>query len=153
MKKIALTAFFIALILIQFYQPEKNESTITPPTDIVVMTAPPKPIEALLKNTCYDCHSNNTRYPWYANIVPVSYFLADHVKDGKKHLDFSVWGDYTSKKQKHKLEELIDEVSERKMPLKSYTWLHRDAKLSEEEIQLLTGWANELMASYPPAAE
>jgi hypothetical protein len=153
MKKTLLTVFIIAIILMQFYRPAKNQSALMPATDLIVMTAPPKPVENLLKNACYDCHSNNTRYPWYANVAPVSYFLANHIEEGKEHLNFSVWGDYSPKRRDHKLEEIIEEVSERQMPIKSYTWLHGNAKLSAEDIQTLTEWAKQLRVSVQPADE
>ncbi len=153
MKKTLLTVFIIAIILMQFYRPAKNQSALMPATDLIVMTAPPKPVENLLKNACYDCHSNNTRYPWYANVAPVSYFLANHIEEGKEHLNFSVWDDYSPKRRDHKLEEIIEEVSERQMPIKSYTWLHGNAKLSAEDIQTLTEWAKQLRVSVQPADE
>ncbi|MCG8524267.1 MAG: heme-binding domain-containing protein, partial [Pseudomonadales bacterium] len=102
----------------------------------------------ILKTACYDCHSANTEYPWYNTIAPVSYWLADHIEDGKKHLDFSDWQNYDEKKKDHKLEELIEEVKGGSMPLNEYTWTHADAKLSEEQISALVSWAEKTRATY-----
>ena len=146
-KKI-LIVLLIALVLLQFYPPEKNASGVIPETDLIVMAQPPGPVGDILKNSCYDCHSNTTNYPWYNNIVPVSYWLADHIEHGKEHLNFSVWGEYDAKKKAHKLEELIEEVKQHEMPLNSYLWMHSEAKLSEEQMETLIRWADALRLSY-----
>ncbi|MFM8485102.1 MAG: heme-binding domain-containing protein, partial [Bacteroidota bacterium] len=91
--------------------------------------AVPENVMAVLKPACYDCHSNQTRYPWYAGIQPVAWWLAEHVNDGKRHLNFD---EFTTRKiavQNHKLEEIIEMVKEEEMPLGSYTWTHADARL------------------------
>jgi hypothetical protein len=102
---------------------------------------------------CNDCHSNLTRYPWYANIQPIASWLANHVNEGKRELNFS---EFTKRKiavQNHKFEEIIEMVKEGKMPLGSYTWVHRDAALTEAQKQTLTQWAqacmDTLQAQYP----
>ena len=146
-KKILLI-LLIAFVLIQFYPPEQNDSGIVPDTDLIVMTNPPAAVGNLLKTSCYDCHSNTTDYPWYNNIVPVSYWIAGHIKHGKGHLNFSEWGTYKDEKKDHKLEELTEEVKQHKMPLNSYLWMHREAGLSDEEIKTLTDWANALRLKY-----
>lgn len=151
-KKILLI-LLIAFVLIQFYPPEKNASGVIPETDIIVMVNPPAPVGNILKNSCYDCHSNTTNYPWYNSIVPVSYWLADHIEHGKEHLNFSVWGEYNAKKKAHKLEELTEEVKRHEMPLNTYLWMHADARLSDEQIKMLTDWANALRLNYQSAAK
>ena len=153
MVKNILIMLLIAFVLIQFYPPEKNQSGTIPETDIVMMTHPPEAVKNILETSCYDCHSNTTRYPWYNNIVPVSYWMADHIDHGKKHLNFSDWGTYNSKKKAHKLEEVIEEVKAHEMPLKSYLWMHDEAKLSEEQIKTLTEWADRLRLSYRSEAQ
>ncbi|MCB0375809.1 MAG: heme-binding domain-containing protein, partial [Sinomicrobium sp.] len=150
--KNVLIILLIAFVLIQFYPPEKNLSDSVPETDIIVMTDPPETVKTILKTSCYDCHSNTTNYPWYNAVVPVSYWLADHIKHGKEHLNFSEWGTYNTKKKAHKLEELTEEVKKREMPLNSYLWVHGDARLSDEQIKALTGWADALRLSYRSAA-
>lgn len=148
LKKVAV-ALLVVLIAIQFYRPEKN--TTEDPDYVRVFeteTAPNQEVKALLKKVCYDCHSDNTVYPWYNNFAPVSYWLAGHIEEGKEHLDFSDWANYTPKKKDHKLEELIEEVEEGEMPLKSYTWTHGDARLTQTQRQLLIAWAQEARSQY-----
>ena len=105
-------------------------------------------VSTLLEMACYDCHSNKTRYPWYANVMPVAYFLNDHVTDGKRHLNFSEFTHRSIAVQNHKLEEIIEEVGEGEMPLESYTalGLHEEADLSDAQRQLLIDWARQQMA-------
>lgn len=145
MKKI-LWGFLGILVLIQFIRPERNLSDDNQQHLSTVLPIPAD-VEKVLQVACYDCHSNKTNYPWYANIQPVAWWLQHHVDDGKKHLNFST---FTSKKaavQNHKLEEIIETVKEGEMPLNSYTWVHKDAVLSPEQQVLLTSWASSLMDS------
>ncbi|WP_340198951.1 heme-binding domain-containing protein [Ascidiimonas sp. W6] len=146
-KKI-LILLLIALIVIQFLRPEKNLSETIPATDFIAMTSPSPKIETTLRSACYDCHSNNTKYPWYSEVAPISFLIAEHVKDGKKHLNFSEWGNYSVKKKAHKLEELIEEVEEGHMPESAYTWMHAEANLSKEQVAELNSWAKDLRFIY-----
>jgi cbb3-type cytochrome oxidase cytochrome c subunit len=139
---------FTIFIIIQFFPPKLNRADTTPPTDIILATNPSTVVEATLINTCYDCHSNSTRYPWYTGIEPLSYWFASHIKDGKKNLDFSIWEQYSAKKKIHKLEEITEAVNEGWMPLKSYKWLHREANLTPEQIKAITDWAALLQLKY-----
>ena len=143
-----LIILLIGFVLMQFYRPDKNESDAIPETDIIVMTHPPEAVSAILKTSCYDCHSNHTEYPWYNNVAPVSYWLADHIDHGKGHLNFSEWGAYNAKRKAHKLEEVTEMVEKNEMPLDSYVWLHGEAKLSPEQAKTLTEWANTLRLTY-----
>lgn len=138
----------IVFAMIQFFRPKKNLSDTIPATDFIAMTKPSPEVETTLRSACYDCHSNNTNYPWYSEIAPVSFVIAEHVKDGKKHLDFSEWGNYSAKKKAHKLEELIEYVEEGYMPESSYTWMHSEARLSKEQIAELTNWARDIRFIY-----
>ncbi|MCK0162196.1 heme-binding domain-containing protein [Allomuricauda sp. F6463D] len=146
-KKIAI-ALLIVLVGMQFLRPEKNISEGDYVTAFENEAKPSQEVKKILKTACYDCHSANTEYPWYNNIAPVSYWLADHIEDGKKHLDFSSWTSYDTKKKDHKLEELIEEVKEGNMPLNEYTWTHSDAKLTEDEVSVLVAWAEQTRANY-----
>jgi hypothetical protein len=140
--KITLLFLVIALAGIQFFRPEKNLSPGAPgPDDLTVMHPPPAAVRQILERACFDCHSNNTRYPWYAEVQPVAWWLADHVKEGKSHFNFSVFGTYSTKKQLHKLEELMDEVQDGEMPLSSYKLAHADARLTPDEVKSLIEWA------------
>lgn len=143
-----LIVLLIVFIVIQFFRPEKNLSDTIPATDFIAMTNPSPAIETTLRSACYDCHSNNTNYPWYNEIAPVSFMIAEHIKDGKKHLNFSEWGTYSAKKKAHKLEELVEEVEEGHMPESSYTWMHADANLTKEQVAELNNWAEDLRFIY-----
>lgn len=115
-KKIGLV-LLVALVIAQFFGPEKNESNLAIEV-FLAETNPPKNVEKILQNACYDCHTNKTTYPWYSKITPVNYWLEDHVADGKKHLNFSDWANYSLKKKEHKMDELHEEVEKKEMPLK-----------------------------------
>jgi hypothetical protein len=128
------------LIIIQFFPASKVNTEINQAKDFIRLTSPDAEITAILKSACYDCHSLTTEYPWYARIQPVGWWLKGHVKGGRKHLNFSTWGDYNPKKRAHKLEECIEGLEEGRMPLKSYTWTHDDAKLSSDQVEKLASW-------------
>ena len=140
LKKI-LILLFIVFLIAQFFGPEKNEGDIASVTTFLDETAPPERVKIVLKESCFDCHSNHTRYPWYNNITPVNYWMADHIKHAKGHFDVSIWSDYSAKKKDHKLEELMEMVEKKEMPLPSYTWMHGDAKLTDEQITAIAEWA------------
>lgn len=142
LKKILLV-FVLLLIGIQFIRPTKNLSSAPTPNDLTAVHPAPPAVKQLLSAACYDCHSNNTRYPWYAEVQPLAWWLASHVSDGKAELNFSEFGTYPAKKAARKLEESIDEVAERKMPLPSYRLIHGDARLSDAQIKLLGDWLKE----------
>ena len=139
----------IAFVVIQFIRPEKN---ISESQDYVLAfeteTTPSDEVKTILKSACYDCHSDNTKYPWYNNIAPVSFWLAEHIEHGKEELNFSDWENYSIKKKDHKLEELVEEVEEGKMPLDEYTWTHKDARLTVEQKDVLFEWAKNTRAGY-----
>jgi mono/diheme cytochrome c family protein len=146
-KKI-LVVLVIVFVIAQFFSPEKNEGDVSELNVFLAETNPPADVKKILETTCYDCHSNNTTYPWYNSITPVNYWLADHVKDGKKHLDFSKWSSYSLKKKEHKMDELYEEVEHGEMPLDSYTWTHADANLSEEQINAVVAWGKNVQQAY-----
>ena len=142
-KKIALIAV-ILLVLIQFFQPEKNISESAQTASIGLHYDVPEEVGGILKKACLDCHSNNTRYPWYSRVQPVAWYLSYHVNDGKEELNFDEFSLYQLKKQDHKLKEVVETVQQGEMPLESYTLIHREAALSPEERQLLIRWAKNL---------
>jgi hypothetical protein len=129
----------IALVVIQFIRPEKNEAGYDTIKIFEADTKPSNDVVGILKSNCFDCHSNNTVYPWYAEIAPVSLWLDEHVEHGKEEFNVSEWESYSAKKKDHKLEELIEEVEEGHMPLDSYTWIH--GKLNDNDKKLLIQWA------------
>lgn len=136
-----LIILLIAFVIAQFFGPEKNEGDLATIDTFLADTNPPEDVKAILKESCFDCHSDVTRYPWYNNITPVNYWLAEHVADGKKHFDVSAWQDYSVKKKDHKLEELIEMVEEKEMPLDSYTWTHSEANLTDSQRNSIMDWA------------
>ncbi|MBJ2172940.1 heme-binding domain-containing protein [Aureibaculum sp. A20] len=142
-KKIVI-GLLLVIVAIQFYRPEKNISIETPDTDFLVVNGTDANLAATIKASCYDCHSNNTAYPWYAEVAPVSWWVANHVNDGKKHFNFSIWDTYSDKKKDHKLEENIEMIEEKEMPLESYLPMHPEAKLSEEQQKELIAYFKEV---------
>ena len=139
-----LTGVAVALIGIQFIRPPRNESAGPFPGDIHEVHAVPAPVSDVLKRHCYDCHSNNTSYPWYTNVQPVGLWMAWHVREGKEHVNFSEFAANKPKRAAHMMEETYEMVEAREMPLPSYTIIHRDAKLSDEQIKLVADWARDL---------
>ena len=136
MKKILL-ALAAVLVLIQFYRPEKNISTEQSADAIELHYNVPKNVGTILQTSCYDCHSNNTKYPWYNNVQPVASWLNSHVIDGKKHLNFDEFNAYPLDRKIKKLKEIGETLEENEMPLSSYTLIHGDAKLSDAEKKCL----------------
>ena len=144
MRKKYLTGVLAAFVIIQFIRPTWNNSKNINQNDIMIRYRVSDEIQGILRQSCFDCHSNNTRYPWYAQVQPVGWWLQNHVSDGKRHLNFSEFGSYPEKKAKKKFEEIVDEVGEGEMPLGSYLRLHADAKLTTEQAKTLTDWAGAL---------
>ncbi len=152
--KILLIALLVAFVLIQLYpRPVKNSNSEPTPMSIDKALEVPAPVMAILKTSCYDCHSNNTYYPWYANLQPVAMWLNDHVVEGKGELNFSEFGSYRLNRQYRKLEEMGEEVSEGEMPLSSYTIIHRNASLDDVQKKTLQDWVtrtrSDFAARYP----
>ncbi|GHM99735.1 heme-binding protein [Cytophagales bacterium WSM2-2] len=140
-----LVAVLAVVVIIQFIRPERNISKSEGPNEIQTKYQVPPEVLSILKQSCYDCHSNNTNYPWYANVQPVGWWIQrSHVNDGKRHLNFSEYATYAEKKAKHKFEEIADEVKSGGMPLSSYTWMHHSAVLSPEQAKTLVDWAESL---------
>ncbi|RKR12304.1 heme-binding protein [Maribacter vaceletii] len=144
--KIILVCLVIVLIILQFFSVDQNNAEIRDVTDFEAETKPSKEVAAILEKQCYDCHTNKTVYPWYGKIAPVSMWMADHIEEGNEHFNLTEWNKYNDKKKDHKLDELIEEVEENKMPLKEYTWTH--GNITEEEKESLIKWAKEARAKY-----
>lgn len=135
------------LVIIQFIRPTRNNGEAAGPNDITQVVQVPAPVMTILKESCYDCHSNHTEYPWYTNVQPVGWWMQHHVDEGKEELNFSEFKTYPLKRQLHKLHETEEMVVENKMPLSSYTMIHSDAALNREEVQLLLQWVDTSMKS------
>jgi len=139
--KIVLLVLLGVLVLVQFIRPAKNQSTgqeLT--TDISKIYVVPDDVQTILQNACYDCHSNNTRYPWYVNIEPIGWLMAGHIRNGKKELNFNEYGTYSSKRQRNKLKRMKEQIEENKMPLSSYALMHREARLTAYQKDQVTKW-------------
>jgi len=145
-KKILLV-LIVAFIAIQFVQPAHNKSEEVLPTDLANTLAVPNNIKIILQNACYDCHSNNTVYPWYSNIQPAAWLMARHIKNGKQKLDLSDFGSNTTRKQISKLKEMINQIKDDEMPIASYKMMHKDARLSKEQKKLVIGWISKVADS------
>lgn len=143
LKKI-LKIFLVILVLIQFYRPEKNISSEITTTDFLVTTKASEDIVSIFKTSCYDCHSNNTSYPWYAEVAPVSWWIAHHIDEAKEELNFSEWSTFSEKRISKKLKEMVEELEEKEMPLKTYLPLHPEAKLSDQQRTELIVWIKSL---------
>lgn len=137
--KIVIRIVIVAFVIIQFIRSDKNEGGYESLSDFKTETNVSEKVYSILETNCFDCHSNQTVYPWYAEISPLSYWFKDHIDEGKDELNFSEWKNYSTKKKDHKLEELIEEVDEGEMPLDSYTWIH--GKLPEDDQKVLLEWA------------
>jgi len=125
------------LLLIQLVKIDIPEPPKATPEDRIKA---PAEIASLLERSCNDCHSNTTRWPWYANIAPISFEVRGHVKDGRKWLNFDIWNQYDEKKQQERLKGIVKTI-DIKMPLPSYIWAHPEAKLSKEERESIKEWA------------
>ena len=152
LKKILLILLLI-FIVIQFIRPQKNIHTGSQPSAISTIYTVPANVDSILVKACKDCHSNNTRYPWYNKIQPVTWYLNNHVIDGKEELNFDEFATYKISRQYHKLEEIKEQIEKSEMPLSSYTLIHRDAILSDAEKHMLINWSEglrkQMEAKYP----
>ena len=126
-------ALVVFLIVAQFFPIDKTNPPADMTKDFISMTNPPDQIVEHIKVACYDCHSHHTKYPWYTDVAPVSWWIKGHMKNATKHLNFSTWGDYSQKKKDHKLDECIDFVEKNWMPLLIYKIAHPESKLTDDE--------------------
>lgn len=137
----------VAVTAVQFIRPEKNISNEAPQTAITQHFPVPQTIQSVLQRSCYDCHSNNTAYPWYAEVQPLGWWLSKHVRDGKKGVNFDEYAGYRLMKQYRRFNDIIEQVQEDKMPLPSYLVVHRYAKLTTEEKDELVRWCTAMRDS------
>lgn len=137
----------VGFILIQFVRPGKNNNTNLTASDITNTLHVPDSVLSILKVACFDCHSNNTRYPWYANFQPVGWFMANHITNGKKRLNFNEFGLLPIRRQQSKLKSIASQINDNDMPLPSYKWIHHDARLSDNNKKLIIEWAERSMDS------
>jgi len=131
-----------AFVAIQFIRPDLSNPPVDPALDIQQVLQAPTEVHAILQGACYDCHSNETKYPWYSQVAPVSWWLADHIQEGREHLNFSTIGSLPAKERAEVLGEAAEEVQEGEMPLNSYTWTHPAARLNATQRDLVLTWLN-----------
>jgi hypothetical protein len=132
--KISGYTLIVLFLLIQLKQIERSNPPEIADSEI------PDEVKAILKAKCYDCHSNEVHWPWYSYLAPVSWKVAQHVEDGRKEVNFSKWDTYSPDKQEEKIGETFDEVLDGEMPIESYLWIHRDSKVTDEDIDIIDEW-------------
>lgn len=140
--KNSLLTIFILLIIFQFFRIDKTNPPLDAANDIAVVAQMPAELHTLIKASCYDCHSNEVKYPWYTNVAPLSWWIKHHINEGREELNFSEWGTYKSRRIDKKLKECAEMLEEGEMPLSSYTIIHGEAKLSEAQKAQLIAWFN-----------
>jgi len=140
-KYLKIKYLIILLIVIQFYRPTKNISSEISKNNIFKTEIVPHEVQKTIKTSCFNCHSNNTTYPWYNNIAPISWWLANHISEGKEELNFDEWGSYSLKRKNKKLKEIKKQLEEKEMPLESYLWMHENAILSKTQTKAIIDWA------------
>lgn len=138
-KKIAL-GVLILLVLVQFIPVDTSNPAIDKQKDFITVTKAPEEVAHILKTSCYDCHSNETAYPWYFKVAPVSWWLKHHINEGREELNFSTWADFSTKRKDKKLKESIKMVQEGEMPMGSYTLVHKEAVINEAQQKTLVDW-------------
>lgn len=141
--KIIVVVLFVAFVAVQFYRPDRNTPPIVEAETLEAATQIPENIEQILTRSCSDCHTNKTKYPWYSQIAPASIFLANHISEGRRSLNLSIWNTYETNRKRRKLDQVCEQITDGEMPLPSYLWIHRSAKLSDEDVKTLCDWADE----------
>lgn len=142
--KIIALILLVGFVGIQFVPTDLNQSDTVPKTDFLLVNNTQESISELLQESCYDCHSNNTEYPWYNKVQPVAWFLEDHINEGKEELNFNEWDAYSNRRKNSKLKSIISQVKDDEMPLASYTLIHKDAKFSNSEKTLIIDYMKNL---------
>ncbi|HLN54064.1 MAG TPA: heme-binding domain-containing protein [Lentimicrobium sp.] len=136
-KSVVVWTIIVLIVLIQFIRIEQENPQSNPQYEFFNVASVPQNVQAVFIASCYDCHSNHTNYPWYSNVAPVSWMMANHIKEGREHMNFSEWGNYSKKDKLKMIEESIEEIDKGKMPLKSYVLIHKDARLTPEEKEII----------------
>jgi hypothetical protein len=131
-----------AFVVIQFWRPARTNPAVDPAQTMHAQLQVTPQVSGILERSCNDCHSNATRWPWYTNVSPVSWFVVNHVNDGRKELNFSEWGWFSTNRKVKKLQEICEQVEDGAMPLTTYTPLHSGSKLSPDDVKALCDWAN-----------
>jgi hypothetical protein len=136
-------ALIAVLLIIQLIPANLPEITDNNTDDLLANNSLSQNIEEILRSSCYDCHSNETVYPWYSYVAPVSFLVARDTRKGRKHLNFSEWESLSKPDKAEALDELSEEVEEGEMPMKIYPITHPDARLSDKQREALISWADD----------
>ncbi|HVT86935.1 MAG TPA: heme-binding domain-containing protein [Chitinophagaceae bacterium] len=143
----------IALVIIQFFHPKRNKAEGEQANYIGKVFTVPDDVKSILAKGCNDCHSNNTRYPWYCNFQPIDWWTNNHVKDGMRHLNFDEFSNKSLRYQYNKIGEVSEQIKKGEMPINSYTWIHKDAILTDAEKSKIYAWTDairdSMKAKYP----
>jgi hypothetical protein len=139
--RVGTALFVVAFAGVQVIRPERTNAAVDPGTRLEAQVQVPQDVGTILARACADCHSDETRWPWYSHVAPVSWFVIDHVNHGRSHLNFSRWAGYSDAERRTRLENVCDLVSKGEMPLASYTLIHRDARLTPDDVRLLCDWS------------
>lgn len=139
--------FLVVMVGIQFIPTNPNQSDVVPDTDFMLVNKVPSKIRGIIEVSCYDCHSNNTKYPWYNKIQPAAWYLESHINEGKSVLNFNEWGTLSDRRKKSKLKSIKSQIQNGKMPMQSYTFIHKDATLSGDDRTSIAKYLQELSSS------
>lgn len=137
-------ALLIVFLAMQVFSVDKANPPVNENEEFFSVEEVPQDVAIMIKSACNDCHSHHTRYPWYSNIEPVSWWLRGHIDHGRGNLNFSKWSSYTENERIHKVEECIEVLEERRMPFKSYTWMHPEARLDDASYERLIAYFQSL---------
>jgi hypothetical protein len=140
--KVLVILIVAALVVIQFFQIDKVNPPVVAAETLQTAVTVPQNVQMILDRSCSDCHTNTTVYPWYSNIQPVGWFLKNHINDGRREVNFSIFNTYTGKRRIKKLEEICEQVDSKEMPLPSYLWIHRDQMMRDGDAKILCDWTN-----------
>ena len=143
-KKRLLWILLAALVIIQFFQIDKINPSTNPDLDFLNATNAPENIVNLFKGACYDCHSHETQYPGYTSFQPLGWWIRSHIRGGKQNVNFSEWTLADADKKKHNIQECIEKIGNKQMPLKSYGWMHDSGKLTDENRAAMINWLRTL---------
>ena len=130
----------VAFIVLQFFRIDTTPIPIVQAETIQSGIGVPPDVDMILTRSCGDCHSNQTVYPWYSQVQPVAWWLSNHIAEGRAELNFSTFNTYNARRKKKKLEEICEQVKSGEMPLPSYTWIHRNATLTDSEKDAICKW-------------
>ncbi|MGH2574165.1 MAG: heme-binding domain-containing protein [Ignavibacteria bacterium] len=145
--KFILIGLVVLFVLIQLYRPERISTNEISPDHITNKITVPANVRSILERSCYDCHSNHTKWPWYSNVAPVSWLVIDDVKEGRSKMNFSEWGKLSPAKQELRLENICEEITEGKMPLPNYLLIHKEAELTQSDKDILCKWSQSMADS------